>query len=337
MALAKIKEADYLFSTGRVRSVEKYMLTREQAQRMIDAKTMEEALRMLDDINYGYGNEVISPNDYEVLLANEHKKTYDFITSIAPDLEYFNIFLYPYDYHNLKVLMKSEYLGIEESSILIDMGSIDLKVLKYAVKEREFSELTENMEKALEEIIDTFPRTNDPQIIDIILDKYCYDDMLKLAKLTKNDFIINYVKLQIDSINLKTFVRLRKMNKSWNFFTKVFLQGGDIEEEVFIRNYDESFERLADQLAVYDFKELFLEGIEALKETGKFTKLEKLLDNKLVEHIKIAKHIPYGIEPLAGYLMAKDNEIKIVRIILAGKISGISPELIRERLRETYV
>ena len=56
-----------------------------------------------------------------------------------------------------------------------------------------------------------------------------------------------------------------------------------------------------------------------------------------MEHVKSAKYFPYGIEALAGYLIAKDNEIKTARIILAGKTAGISPELIKERLRETYV
>ncbi len=337
MALAKIKDTDYLFSTARVRSVEKNMLTRERAEKMIDAKTTEDALKVLDDIDYGYGSEMTDPNNYEKLLTDEHKKTYDFITSIAPELDYFNMFLYPYDYHNLKVIMKSEYLGIDASDALVDTGSIDLKILKYSVKERDFSELTESMESALKEIIETFPKTNDPQIIDIILDKYCYDEMLKSAEETKSKFIIDYVKMQIDAINIKTYVRLKKMNKSWDFFTKVYLRGGNISEQVFIRSYDEPFEKFAEQLSAYGFKEVFLEGTEALAETGKFTTLEKLLDNKIIEYIKSAKYVSFGIEPLAGYLIAKDNEIKIARIILAGKLAGISPELIRERLRETYV
>lgn len=336
MALAKIKDRDYLFSTARVRSVEKNMLTRERVERMIDAKTIDDALKVLNDINYGYGNETVA-NGYEKLLADEHKKSYDFITSMAPELDYFNMFLYPYDYHNLKVIMKSEYLNIDASDSLVDTGSIDLKLLEYSVRERNFSELTENMGNALKEIIEIFPKTNDPQIIDIILDRYCYDEMLKAARDTKNEFIINYVKLQIDAINIKTYVRLKKMNKSWDFFTKVYIHGGNIGEQVFIKNYDESFEKIGEQLSIYDFKEEFIEGIEALNETGKFTTLEKLLDNKVMEYVKGAKYISYGIEPLAAYLIAKDNEIKIARIILAGKLAGISPELIRERLRETYV
>ncbi len=337
MALAKIKDTDYLFSTARVRSVEKNMLTRERAEKMIDAKTIEEALRVLEDINYGNGGEDTNRADYEDILAEEHKKTYDFITSIAPELDCFNIFLFPYDYHNLKAIMKAEYLGIDASDILVDTGSIDLRVLKYSVKERDFSALTENMEKALKEIIETFPKTNDPQLIDIILDKYCYNEMLDSAEQTHSDFIIDYVKLQIDAINLKTYVRLKRMNKSWDFFTKVFLNGGKISEQVFIKSYDEPFEKFAEQLSAYGFKDIFIAGTEALVETGKYTILEKLLDNKIIDHIKSAKYVPFGIEPLAGYLIAKDNEIKIARIILAGKLAGISPELIRERVRETYV
>lgn len=334
--MAKIKDTDYLFSTARVRSVEKNMLTRERAEKMVDAKTTEDALRVLDDCYYGSGD-AINVDDYEILLTEEHKKTYDFITSIAPELDYFKMFLYPYDYHNLKVIMKSEYLGIDASNTLINTGSIDVKILKYSVKERDFLALTENMGNALKEIIEDFPKTNDPQIIDIILDKYCYDEMLKSAKSTNNQFIIDYVRMQIDAINIKSYVRLKKMNKSWDFFTKIFLDGGKIYEQIFIKNFDDPFDKFAENLLAYDFKEVFIEGTEALQETNKFTILEKLLDNKIIEHIKYAKYVPFGIEPLVGYLIGKDNEIKIARIILAGKTAGISPELIKERLRETYV
>lgn len=335
--MAKIKDTDYLFSTAWIRSVEKNMLTHERAERMIDVKSTEDSLKVLEDMGYGFRDESINSNNYEKLLADEHKKTYDFISSIAPELNCFKMLLYPYDYHNLKAIMKSEYSGVDSSDILVDTGSVDLKLLKHSVKERDFTELTENMGNALNEVIEIFPKTNDPQIIDIILDKYCYEEMLKSAEETKSKFIIEYVKMQIDAINIKTFVRLKKMNKSWDFFTKVYLSNGYIDEEVFIRNYDESFDKFAEHLSSYNFKEIFLEGTDALIETGKFTTLEKLLDNKIMEHIKNAKYVSYGIEPLIAYLIAKDNEIKIARIILAGKLAGISPELIRERLRETYV
>jgi V/A-type H+-transporting ATPase subunit C len=337
MALAKIKDTDYLFSSARVKSVEKNMLSLSRAEKMIDAKTIEDALNVLYDCDYGYGNDRVAAKDFEKLLGEEHKKTYDFIMSIAPDLNDFKIFLYTYDYHNLKVIMKSEYLGIDATSSLVDTGSIELNILKYAVKERDFTELTENMEKALKEIIEDFPINRDPQIIDIILDKYLFDDMLKAAVNINNRFIEDYFRKKIDIINLKTYVRLKKMDKSWDFFSKVYVNGGNISEQTFIKSYDEPFDKFAEELSAFGFKDIFLEGIEALAETGMFTSLEKLFDNKLMEHVKSAKYVPFGIEPLAGYLIAKENEIKIARIILAGKLTGIPSELIRERMRETYV
>jgi V/A-type H+/Na+-transporting ATPase subunit C len=337
MTLAKIKDTDYLFSTARVRSVEKNMLTRDRLEKMIDAKSIDDALKVLYDCEYGKTNEQIKAKDFESLLTDEHKKAYDFIMSIAPELNNFKIFLYTYDYHNLKVIMKSEYLGIELSESLVDTGSIDVKTLKYSVKERDFSNLTENMRDALNEVMDIFPRNKDPQIIDIIFDKYCYDEMLKSAKQINSKFVEDYVKLIIDSINLKTFVRLKKMNKSWDFFSKVFIDGGTIPQKTFVSSYDESFEKFADDLYSYGFRDEFLEGTRVLNETGMFTTFEKLFDNKIIQYIKASKYISFGIEPLVGYLIGKENEIKSARIILAGKIAKISPELIRERLRETYV
>ena len=41
--------------------------------------------------------------------------------------------------------------------------------------------------------------------------------------------------------------------------------------------------------------------------------------------------------PLLGYLIARENEIKTVRIILTGKQNGFSDDAVRERIREMYV
>ena len=48
-------------------------------------------------------------------------------------------------------------------------------------------------------------------------------------------------------------------------------------------------------------------------------------------------HNPFGIGPLAAYLIARENEIKTVRIILSGKLNELPEESIRERVREMYV
>ena len=57
----------------------------------------------------------------------------------------------------------------------------------------------------------------------------------------------------------------------------------------------------------------------------------------MMEFNKKAKHLTFGIVPIAGYWYAKEVEIDNLRIILTGILIGSSAEQIGERLREPYV
>ena len=47
--------------------------------------------------------------------------------------------------------------------------------------------------------------------------------------------------------------------------------------------------------------------------------------------------VPFGVEAVISYLAAKEIEFTAVRIIMSGRMAGISGDIIRERLREAYV
>ena len=47
-----------------------------------------------------------------------------------------------------------------------------------------------------------------------------------------------------------------------------------------------------------------------------------------------AKMIPFGPEPVAEYLALLESEITAARTILTGRLGGIDPDVIRERLRD---
>ena len=161
--------------------------------------------------------------------------------------------------------------------------------------------------------------------------------MLKAAEEVENEFLIGYVRLLIDILNVITFVRLRQIKKPWTFFQKVFLEGGSIAENLFIGGYEESYHQLAEKFAPYGFREIFEKGAARAKSTGSYSLLEKLCDNKRMEYIRDAKYVSFGLEPAAAFLIAKESESKNLRMILTGKIAGTSKEVILERLRKTYV
>ncbi|MPM50372.1 V-type sodium ATPase subunit C [bioreactor metagenome] len=335
--MPKNEREDYIFATARVRSVEKNLLTREKITKMIDSKTADEALKVLSECHYSDENAEVSGGDFEILLVKAQKELNEFIKKISPNPETFDLFLYVYDYHNLKVLLKSEFLQSDDSKLLVDGGTIPVSKLKILIHERNYLPLTENMKKALVEALDTFSRTNDPQQIDIIMDRACFEDMIKCAKDSESKFVTGYVKTLIDVTNIKSFVRVRKMGKAWDFFTKIFIGGGSIAQKLFIASFDEPLEQFGEKLSSYGYEKVISSGAESLKVTGKFTELERQCDNRLIEYVKSAKYISFGIEPLVGYMVAKDSEIKTVRIIMSGKIADLSADKIKERLRDTYV
>jgi ATP synthase, subunit C len=196
--------------------------------------------------------------------------------------------------------------------------------------------LTENMANALAEAVDVHARTNDPQMIDFVCDKYCFADIIEAAEASKNSFVKGYVSLWIDTVNLKTFARVKKMGQPWNYFENVFIPGGTVDLQVFLGSYEDDFKQATEKFQAYNIAKAVSEGGEQIDNSGDFTLLEKICDNLLVEYSREAKTVTFGLEPLVSYLVARQNEVKAIRIVLAGKLAKMSPELIRERLRETY-
>ena len=173
----------------------------------------------------------------------------------------------------------------------------------------------------------------------IIMDKACYKDMLEAAEESKEEFLIGFVKHQIDLLNLKVFARLREMGKAWSFFRKVYLPDGNISENFYIESWEESYAQVAEKLVPYGYglSAVMAEGGVQIKEKGSFTLYEKMLEDSLMEYNKKAKYLSFGLVPIAGYWIGKEVELDNIRIILMGMLAGESPENIEERLREPYV
>ena len=79
----------------------------------------------------------------------------------------------------------------------------------------------------------------------------------------------------------------------------------------------------------------YREGGEALKEST--SAFERWCDNQIIETIRPQKYNPFSAGPIIAYMLARENEIKTVRIILTGKLNQLPDDLIRERVREMYV
>ena len=305
--------SDYIFPCVVIRSKEVDLLTKEEMLRLMDLKSAQEIMNVLADHGYGDGREMENPRDFEKVLADNMKETYDTIFSTIPDENELNFFKYPNDYHNLKVLLKAEFLKSDAASLLIDSGTIPVDKMQDMLRRRDLSGMTVEMRQAVDEAIELFAKSRDPQEIDLRLDKACYKDMLTDAEESGNQFLQEYVRGLIDALNIDSFARLKEIGKPRAFYNRVFLEGGNLDEND------------VEQKACAIINEVTISGVE------------KYLDNQRMDFIREALYVPFGIEPVVGYLEAKKAEVMNLRMILTGKVSGMDETLIRERLRNAYV
>ena len=322
----------------RLRVLETRLLDKAKIDRMIDSNSAEEALKVLQETEYAnVMSNVKRAEDYEEILSEELKRVYNEVYNMTPVKALVDIMSIKYDYHNIKVILKGMFLEKDFSYMLMHVGMLDASKMKIDIETNNLSSFSHIMRKGIEEAIDDFNSKKDPQRIDIILDKYMFENMRQIAKELKDDFTEKYVSALIDLTNVKTLLRVKKQNKDRDFFLSLVIDGGSIDKDVLVSLLNDSVENIAGKLAYTNYEEVLKLGVEDYSVTGSAGLLEKLVDNYIMDLMKSAKMIPFGGEPLLAYIYAKETEIKVIRIIMVGKLNNIAGEVIRERLRDIYV
>lgn len=322
----------------RIRVLETRLLDKAKIDRMIDSNSAGEALKVLQETEYGnVMTNVKRAEDYEELLSSELKRIYHEAYDMSPVKTLVDIMSIKYDYHNIKVILKGMFLQKDFYYMLISVGMVKIAKLKVSIDTNNLTDFNPIMRKGIEVAIEDFTAKVDPQRIDIILDKAMFEELIEIAKALEDGFTQKYVEALIDLTNIKSLLRVKKQNKSREFFLGVVINGGSIDNEKLVTLFNDAVENLPSKLAYTNYSEMLKLGIDEYVVSGSSSLLEKLVDNYIMEMMKKAKMIAFGGEPLLAYIYAKETEIKIIRIIMVGKLNNITGEVIRGRLRDIYV
>lgn len=336
--MQRINQDDYAYAASRIRAIENKLLDGSRMDRMLESQTAQETFKVLSEAEYGYdGGNAEGVFSFDNLLSEEMDKCYALLTEISPQPEVIQAFKRRYDYFNIKVLLKAEFLGQEPPSILVSAGTIDKEELKRIIRERDYRDLEPLMADAIRDTYDAFSKTQDPQTVDLIVDKASYAQFSADIRNIDIQFLNGLAEILIDITNIKMFVRARTLGKAWDFIKKLILEGGAITEKVFFKNSDKPIDEFVDEIHCSRYGDVVRKGFELYKVKNNLSGFERLLDDYQMAYVRNAKQVVMGVEPLIAYLFAKEAEIKNVRIIMTGKINKLPVDLIRERLRQAYV
>lgn len=324
-----------VYSNARVRVMENTFLNQEKFNRLVYSESVDEALRVLAESNYG-GGTIAENGDYEKILRAEEDKVSAFMAESMPDGCGMESFLMKQDYHNAKALTKAKYMRLEDADFMLaPQGTVDIALLKESVFSDTYTRLPSVMAKALSEI-DNARANGDksPRTIDVILDKACYEDILRVAKAGKQKTIIRYWTACVDFANITTFIRCRREDEELRSFRKAFIAGGEIPLSTYESAFEATDEAVAEKFRYTSYGKIVYEAFSG--EANAMVAFERAQDNYLLEIFKRDRTDIFSLSPLAGFYVAKKQEIKVVRMILICVKNHVDTTQIKARLREYY-
>ena len=321
------KDTDYLFLASRVRALERKLLTAPRIEQLLTAGDVAACSQLLSELGY---EPIHDEASLQASLKQQREAVFSDIARFMPEPELLDVFRLKYDYHNIKTLLKDRSGG----RLLMDAGCISA-----ADMERQYAEsgnwqfLPKEMADAAKEAADVLAETGNPQRSDFILDRAYFAQLRRLAQESRCAYLQDYIRAMIDAANLRSLVRTERLRTDPGFLRQVLFDGGSVSVDTIVTHAGNG------PAALYratPFRAAAEAGEEAAK-GGSLTAFERACDNAVLLAAGKARSIPFGVEVVLGYLAAKEAEWTAVRIIMSGRMAGMTADAIRERLRDQYV
>ena len=313
-----------------MRVQESSLLSREQLERLAAAETDGELRRLLAE----YGRASLDLHDLSQTEREIRKREAAILaqltahTSASKALDLFRI---KYDYHNAKVLLKSEAAGIEAGHLLSEGGRLEPERLARECQQSE-SSLFPLLFEAIREARESLKK--DAQAADILLDRAMYREYLALSKGWTSKVVKRCVQLRIDAANLKTMARVRRRDLGLERLQEALIDGGRISPQRIaeIVSANGSLESLYASTPL----EAAAARLQAAIEGGSLSALERQIDRAVLGYFKSGQAASFGPAPIIACMAAAEAEGEALRVILSCRKAGFPPATIHERLGDYY-
>lgn len=320
-------QQDFTYAVARIRFRETKLLSDTDLNALLMSSDVDAVMRLLRDKGWG-DNTDCRP---EELLALEENKLWEFINETVDDISVLNFLLIPNDYHNLKVILKCITRDQEPDSMLIEDSVEDAQAIYKAIKSRDYGDLPEYLQEVAQDAMTTLLQTSDGQLCDIIVDKACMEHVYRLGKESKSDIIRLYCELFVVSADIKIAIRCANTKKKLDFIRRALAECDTLNIERLAQAACEGKNEVIAYLGTTEYRS----AVDAIETS--MSAFEKWCDDYMTNAMKPQKWEPFGIGPVVAYIIARQNEIKAVRMILSAKLNNLSENTIKERLRDMYV
>ena len=323
-----MSDKEYTYAVARIRSLEPALFSASVIDQLIAVPTYGGAINFLVDKGWGDSEHL---DDAESILTCEREKTWKLMGELVEDMSVFDVLTLSDEFHNLKAAIKQIGTGVENSHIFYRDTRIAPEEMVRIVADKDFYALPKNMQEAAREATEAFLQTKDGQLCDIIIDKATLEAIYEAGKNAKDNILRQYAETVVAVADIKIAVRSQKTAKTLEFMKRAMAACDSLN----IDRLSQAALSGKDSLITYLESTNYRDGAAALGESA--SAFELWCDNQIIETIKPQKYNAFTLGPIVAYVLARENEIKTVRIILSGKQNSLPEESIRGRVREMYV
>ena len=321
-------DTKFTYAVARIRALELALFSASTIEQLVACKSYQQCLQFLAEKGWGDGDTHL---DGEEILTRESEKIWETIRDLRVDMKIFYVLSYPRLFHNLKAAIKETCSGSVNGTIYFEDCDIKKDEMLRIIREKDFGALPEEMREAAAEAYETLLHTRDGQLCDVIIDKAALEAIRKKGKSSKAEIIRQYAETTVAIADIKIAYRCAKTGKSLDFMKRSMAECDTLKLDLLMEAASKGTEALGEYLTGTDYRE----AAEALKVSN--SSFERWCDNQMIQTIQPQKYNSFGVGPLVAYVLARENEIKTVRIILTCKQNHLDDDSIRERIREMYV
>lgn len=195
----------------------------------------------------------------------------------------------------------------------------------------------------------------DLSLVDIILDKSYYEELMILAAESKSkserEFVSDFVSLKADAANFQMLLRAAAAKAGRAYLRQLLLPGGSVKRDDFVALYStasavlnreegapvpESAAAELQALLKGSLAESLAHHVLAYRSVPEIRALGRDTDNLLMDLARKGLRSSYSAESVAGYWLAKQTEVKNLRIMYACRDVDLSYEETLPLLRKLY-
>ena len=327
---------DYTYAVSRIKAMENRIVDATTMQQMADADGFDNAWKLLMETCYGQWSVEIGTSSYDKLLEVELVYLYDELNKFVPDSSIVSLFQIPYDFHNMKVVLKSLFAqrggGESRWDLLVSMGSYPTDEMILAIESEDYRLLPYQLHSVIPSCIAIWEQTKNILEIENILDRHMFRVMCLIADDIPFSGVKKYVRLRIDGENIRTMLRLKRLNAAVPDILDHLHPGGTFSLSFLTQLYPEPVESWSKALS-FAYMGAVLSDIEKLEGTQVLPEVERRLDRLTTSYLDQYQYDPFAPEQVVRYLWLKEIEVCNLRIILVGKASGVEKDMIKGLLR----